>query len=95
MCNPGTVCASEVSIKEIYKLRVSKIKKSRQFYGKKFLIKKLGSDSQFLANNIADMSARLGCDLNLQKIARRAMGKKAKKKCNLIAFACKVKQRER
>ncbi len=95
ICSPGVVYTQEVSLKEIYKLRVAKIKKSRQFYGKKFLIKKIGNHSRFLANSVADMSARLGCDSSLQKIARQAFGKRAKKKGKLIAFACKVKQRER
>jgi len=59
------------------------------------IVKKLGKDSQYLANNVADMSARIDCDLRLQKVTRKACDKKTKKKCSLIAFACRVKQRER
>ncbi len=94
-CEAGHSYTKELSIDQIYQFRSKKVKKSRQFYGKKFLTKKLGKNSNFLANNVVDMSSRLGCDLVLQKIIRKALGKKSKKKGELVSFACKVKQRER
>ena len=78
-------------LEAIYKLRVKKIKKIRQFYGKKFITKKLGGDSNLLANNIADMASRLACDSKIKKIMR----KKLKEKTNQISFSCEVKYREK
>lgn len=94
-CNGGHIYTKELSIDQIYKFRSKKVKKSRQFYGKKFLTKKLGKNSKFLANNVADMSSRLGCDVVLQKTTRKALGNRSKKKAELVSFACKVKQREK
>lgn len=36
ICSAGKGYTNEVSLTEIYKLRVAKIKKSRQFYGRNF-----------------------------------------------------------
>ncbi len=94
-CEAGPSYTKELSIDQIYQFRSKKVKKSRQFYGKKFLTNKLGKNSNFLANNVADMSSRLGCDLVLQKITRKALGKRSEKKAELVSFSCKVKQRER
>ncbi len=94
-CNANHSYANELSLNQIYELRSEKVKKNRKFYGKKFLTKKLGEHSEALANIIADTSSRLGCDLILQKNIRKTLGKKGRKKCALISFACKVKQREK
>ena len=89
------VYPKEISLKEIYSLRTAKVKNCRKLYGKQFLVKRLGSSSRYLASNIADMAARLGCNLNMQKAARKVLGKKVRQQPNLIELACETKQRER
>ena len=94
-CSENHNYADELSFNQIHELRSQKVKKNRKFYGKKFLIKKLGEYSDSLANIIADTSSRLGCDFILQKNISKTLGKKRRKKSTLISFACKAKQREK
>lgn len=95
ICSTSVIYPKEISLKEIYNLRTAKTKECRKLYGKQFLVKKLGSSSRPLASNIADIAARLGCNLNMQKTMRKALGKNIRQQPNLIEFACKTKQRER
>lgn len=86
---------TSLSLLDIHKIRSAKIAKSRAFYGKEILIKRLGGKSGLLANSVADMANRLGCGPNMKKAARRVLGEKSKKHSKAIVNACEVKNREK
>jgi hypothetical protein len=86
---------SSLSLLDIHKLRSAKIAKSRAFYGKEILIKRFGSKSGLLANNVADMANRVGCGPNMKMAAKRVLGEKSKKHSKAISTACEVKNREK